>query len=145
MKNFFNKNKIGKNDNIDIGNYKNNKIKGPKNSVINDLSTGNDVSGLWDRKEKIDDDIFDLKQVIRNCSECKKNYDTWMNKIKEEIDNDQKNNDEQKQWYNLYSKIENWEKVVTCHDHKNIGRKIGMKINRLEEINYLINKLVDKK
>ena len=30
FKNIFNKNKIGKNDNIDIANYKNNKIKGHK-------------------------------------------------------------------------------------------------------------------
>ena len=123
MKNIFNKNKIGKNDNIDIGNYKNNKIKGPKNSVINDLSTGNDVSGLWDRKEKIHNDIWHLVQELKKCSECKYSYNPW---DPEEI-------------------YENFEKVVICNNHMDTISEIGMKINRLKEINYLIDKLVDKK
>lgn len=144
MKNIFNKNKIGKNDNIDIGHYKNNKIKGPKNSVINDLSIGNDVPELLKFKFKIENDIFNMKTLIWNCSECKKSYHTWMNKIKEGIDNYQKNNNEQKQWYNLYSKIENWEKVVTCEKHMTLGKNIEMRINQLKDWNYAIIELLHK-
>lgn len=144
IKNFFNKNQIGQNNNTDIGNNKNNKIKGPKNSVINDLSIGNNVPELLKFKVKIENDIFNMKEWIWNCSECKKSYDIWMDKIKEKIDNDLKNNDEWKQWHKLYSKIENWEKVVTCDNHMILGKKIEMRINQLKDWNYTITELLHK-
>lgn len=117
IKNLFNKNQIGKNNNTDIGNNKNN-----KNSVTNNLSTGNDVSGLWDRKEKIQNDIWHLEQELKKCSECKYDCNPWDPE-------------------GIY---ENCGKIVICNNHMDTISKIKMKTNLLYEINNLMWKLADK-
>ncbi|MDE5767413.1 MAG: hypothetical protein K2H56_02580 [Malacoplasma sp.] len=143
LNNIFNKNKIGKNDNLDVGSWKNNKSKNVmKNSEIKNVSLNTDkdlinfMKEIARKKRKIS---FNEK-VIEKCKNCQ---EIIIEKKKKEID------DEIERIKNDSSDNGILESIGPYSYNKNNNQYIESKINLLiqkkEKINQIFNKSVCKK
>ena len=145
LKNIFNKNKIGKNDNVDIGNNKNNKIWGHKNSIVNEISVNDNIFSLYQQKKQIETENLEKQYVVSTCGDCTRKYEIWMDEIKVTIHNDEVD-DKKKQNASIFlQQIKNWHRVIVCEEHKFLGKQIEFNIQNIIELNYLINELLNKR
>lgn len=80
IKNIFDKNKIGKNDNTDIGNNKNNKVRQKNVSFINNESIESLIKfskEINQEKVLLEEKIFSIKE----CEDCKNIRDDKLNSL----------------------------------------------------------------